>query len=95
LTQTNDPNKRTVVIGKLIDESQAEVMYASVASMKNDSTIVNSAISDLSGDFRIENIESGRYVLRVDHIEYAVITTEPINLVKGDVKEIDDIVLTT
>ena len=91
--QSISSEKNSTILGKLLDQSDAEVMYASIALMKDDSIIVNSAISDMNGDFKIENIEAGIYSLRVDHIEYTTLTTEVLTLNNNESKLIDDIIL--
>lgn len=92
--QSASPVARGAIMGKLLGESQTEVMYASVALLQNDSLVVGSAISAPTGDFRIEHIAAGSYRLRVDHLEYATYTTEPITVSGKEAITFPEITLT-
>ena len=52
------------ITGRLLDGSQREVVYASVLLFQNDTTYVNSTISQINGDFQILNVEPGTYVIK-------------------------------
>ena len=92
-SQSNPHSKTGEIKGKLIDSSQNGVVYASLTLIQNDSTLVNSAISNASGDFRIINIEPGTYNLRIDHMEYETYATELFNLEADEIKVLPNIIL--
>ena len=58
--------------GKVIDASSGEaVEYATVALLKpTDSTLVNGTITGTNGNFTIENIPLGKYLLRISFMGY-------------------------
>lgn len=92
-SQSNKTSNNSTIAGKLLDETQQEVVYASIALFQDNTTLVNSTISSTSGDFKILNISSGTYTLRIDHIEYETFSTEPFELVDGETKVIPNIIL--
>ncbi|MBN9302648.1 carboxypeptidase-like regulatory domain-containing protein, partial [Dysgonomonas mossii] len=57
--------------GVLFDTSKRAVDYATVTILSEvDSLYVKGNISNEKGQFRIENIPSGRYILSVTHLLY-------------------------
>lgn len=85
--------KNSQIKGQLFDLVETEVMYASVALLLNDSTIVNSTISNLDGSFTIEKVQAGTYKLRIDHIEYKSYTTTSFSVTSNETKVLPDIAL--
>lgn len=57
--------------GKLVDEQNASLEYATAALFKNeDATLVTGVVSDENGIFKIENIKKGTYYLEVSFLGY-------------------------
>ncbi len=92
-SQSNDNLKRSEIKGKLLDAYNSAVVYASVALIENDSTVVNSTISTSTGNFKISNIKPGIYKLRIDYIKHETYTTEPFTLLSNESKVIPNILL--
>lgn len=91
--QSYNSQSNSKIVGKLVDQSKVEVMYASVALILEDSTIVNSDITTIDGDFKIEQVSAGTYKLRIDHIEYNSYTTASFTIAPNETKVIPVIVL--
>ena len=70
IAQPNGNTTSTIVSGKLSDQSNAAIMYASVALLNADSTVITGEISSETGAFKIPIDNSGTYFLRVEHLEY-------------------------
>jgi uncharacterized surface anchored protein len=60
------------ITGKIIDEkSKDPISYASVILLSAcDSTLIAGAISDENGDFRLNNLTFGKYILRASYVGY-------------------------
>jgi len=84
---------KSEISGRLINESKQEIVYASIALFQNDSTYINSAISTSTGEFKIMNVPSGKYTIRIDHIEYASYTSELFTVSDGAEKTLPTIIL--
>lgn len=63
--------------GKIIDERKNEIPFANVALFfANDTTsIVKGSVSDLSGEYVLENIHSGEYIIKISYIGYKTVST--------------------
>ena len=48
--QSGGNSENSVVMGKSLDQSQSEVMYASVALLSSDSSVLDGVITDVNGD---------------------------------------------
>ena len=92
-SQITGNSESSEVIGKLLDESQIEVIYASVSLMLNNKTVVNTAISSTIGEFKIVDVTPGTYTLRIDHFEQEQYTSEPFTVLTNEIKIIPDIIL--
>jgi hypothetical protein len=68
-------------------------MYASVALLDADSTVITGEISSETGDFKIPVVSSGTYLLRVEHIEYQTYVTEPFRVQVGKSKHLPNLIL--
>ena len=70
------------VIGLLRDSSNREPLaYASIALIKvRDSSVAGGALTDEKGVFRIEDLMSGRYVIRITSIGYRQLDSKPFML---------------
>lgn len=82
----NSDQSGSKIVGNLKDNDQFDVMYASIALVGQDSSVITGAISDIEGQFEMVNIQPGVYSLRIDHIEYKCYTTEPFTIAKADIK---------
>ena len=92
-SQSNNNLKRSEISGKLMDESQLDVVYASITLMQNDSTIVNSTISTSNGTYKLNNVSPGKYTIRIDHMEFASYTTKPFTVMRNETKVLPNIIL--
>jgi hypothetical protein len=85
------------ITGKIIDEkSKDPVSYASVILLSAcDSTLIARTISDESGDFRLNNLTFGKYILRASYIGYKTSVMNNIVISSKNVEfEIHDLKLT-
>jgi iron complex outermembrane receptor protein len=92
-SQSDSASKGSEISGKVLNQSHLEVVYASIALIKNDSTLVNSTISTTNGVFKISNVNPGIYMLRIDHIEHETYFTEPFTLLLNEHKIVPNIIL--
>lgn len=92
-TYSSAQTNKGEILGKLMDTSNKEVVYASLALMQNDTLFVNSAVSTVKGDFKFIDIEPGNYTLRVDHIEHETYSSEPFTIAANETKVLPNIVL--
>jgi outer membrane receptor protein involved in Fe transport len=92
-SQSDGISKKSDILGKILDATQNEVGYASIVLIKNDSTIVNSAISKMDGQFKIFNVKAGTYQLVIKHIEFETYTSESFEVFNGESKVIPIITL--
>lgn len=58
------------VSGKLIDENKQAAIGSSVLLLKTDSSFVKGTTTDLEGQFKIENISSNNYILKILSLGY-------------------------
>jgi len=86
-------NTTAKIQGQLLGENQEVVMYASIALMKLDATVVAGEISSETGEFGIAIAASGTYQLRIEHIEYETFITEPFQVSAGATKFLPTITL--
>lgn len=68
----NGKVNKSVISGKIIDSKTNEIMqYVSVAVLKaKDSTLVNGGITNEKGEFAINNISYGKYILKCSFVGY-------------------------
>jgi iron complex outermembrane receptor protein len=92
-SQSSSSIKGSEISGKVLNQSHLDIVYASIALIKNDSTLINSTISTANGTFKILNVNPGIYMLRIDHIEHETHFTDPFTLSLNEYKRIPDIIL--
>lgn len=92
-SQTNENNKKGEVLGKVLNESKQNIGFASIILVQNDSTYINNTISTSTGEFKISNVPSGTYSIRIEHIEYASYTSELFTLSHGEKKSLPTFIL--
>ena len=81
------------ITGKIIDENDAPVAYASVAVLDSvESSVVTGASSDSTGTFNID-VSPGKYVVKVTFISYENYT-ESVTVNSGQTVELGSIQLT-
>lgn len=69
------------ITGELLDaQTNNTIEFASVALYKLDSTIVNGAISDESGKFRLEDVQTGDYMLEISFLGFTTKRIADISL---------------
>ncbi len=93
IAQRNENTTPAIVSGKLLDQSQEEIMYASVALLDADSTVITGEISSEIGVFKIPIANSGTYFLRVEHLEYQTYISQPFMVSPGESKILPDLIL--
>ncbi|MBS1656644.1 MAG: TonB-dependent receptor [Bacteroidetes bacterium] len=78
------------ITGKVLDENKQPVSFASVTLLNAaDSSLIKGEVSDEAGDFDIENISAGNYILNISFLGYEPYSRE-INVVQStDVGAID------
>lgn len=58
------------VSGKLIDETKQAAIGSSVLLLKSDSSFIKGTTTDLEGQFKLENINSNNYILKILSLGY-------------------------
>lgn len=77
------------VIGKLTDNKKNALPYATLTLLRQDSSVVNGAISEENGSFEIAGLASGNYLMRITALG---VTTKFINGVNiSDSKPVNDL----
>lgn len=83
-----------VISGSLADQANQPVMFANVILLRPaDSSLVTGTTSDMDGNFRIENVASAQYLVKVSFLGYEdkfidiVVNSAPIALGKITLKE--------
>ena len=72
------------VQGKVVSEQGAPLAFVNVLLLNaTDSTMINGSLSGDDGSFQIENVESGRYILRLTFIGYTNWYSEPFTFQLG------------
>lgn len=73
-----------VVKGKVLDETNQGLPFATVRLLQTDSVFVNGVASDSAGVYTFNNINKGNYLLAVSCIGYESVVI-PVNVQKDDV----------
>lgn len=72
------------VSGRVVETNGQPVSYATAALMRPaDSTIVNSALANDSGIFRIDGVRAGSYILRVTAVGYQTYKSTAFQVTQG------------
>ncbi len=80
--------------GRVIDRDGQPVSFATIMlSSEKDSSLVKAQISELEGQFSINDLEADKYVLNITFVGYSDYTSGPIQLEGGEDLTIPDIVL--
>ncbi len=81
--------------GRIFDATSNEPLeYASVAVYQvNDSALVTGAITNRSGNFKIDKLKPGRYYIQAQFLGYESKTTDEFSLAEGQTLRIDPIQL--
>lgn len=94
LTLLSSQNAETGIQGRIVDENQAPVVYASVALMQTaDSTLVKAGYSAEDGSFLFPQLASGSYYLNVSFMGYDTYSTPRIDVRDNELTKIDPIAL--
>lgn len=72
------------VSGKLIDETKQPAIGSSVFLLKSDSSFIKGTTTDLEGQFKLENINSNNYILKILSLGYKPIF-KPIHITNQDI----------
>lgn len=69
--------------GKITDDKKVEVPFANVALYRADDTtkIVKGSASDLSGNYVLDNISSGNYIIKASYVGYKNVS-QPVSIDK-------------
>lgn len=79
-----------IIKGKLVDESSGSAIeYGSIAVLSHrDSSLAGGTISDPKGNFRIDQVKTGRYFIKIQFIGYATRVINDI-MIRPDSPEIN------
>jgi hypothetical protein len=59
------------ISGQLSDQSNQPIIFANVILLKQlDSTLITGATSDVDGNFKIENIQPGKFIIKIVYLGY-------------------------
>lgn len=72
------------VSGKLIDETKQPAIGSSVFLLKSDSSFIKGTTTDLEGQFKLENINSNNYILKILSLGYKPVF-KPIHITNQDI----------
>lgn len=82
------------IIGQLTDPANQPIIFANVTLLQSsDSSLVKGTTSDLEGNFKIENIDPGEFIIKISYLGYndvfltKEITNESLSLGKLLMKE--------
>ena len=81
------------VSGILINEDNEPISFGTLTLISEDSTMVDGAISEEDGSFKIGPIEPGSYKLNSQHIEYASYTSSTFSLKDGEDIDLGTIIM--
>jgi len=74
----------TKLSGKLVNDQGAAIDYATVSLLNaSDSTIVKGTLTDEAGNYSLENIKPGNYIIKATNIGYAKTVTAPFAIEPG------------
>lgn len=74
----------TKITGKLVNEQNVPVDYATVSLLKTtDSTVVKGTLTSEAGIYTFENVKPGNYIVKASNIGYAKTITAPFTIEKG------------
>jgi outer membrane receptor protein involved in Fe transport len=89
-SQTSSPF--FVITGKIMDEQKSPALYAIVSLCRTaDSAVVKKVLTDGSGDYHLEKVNSGSYLIRVEWPGYQKLYSTPFIL--NNDKVLENIVL--
>lgn len=74
------------ISGKIVDANNGELLIGATVVVEGTST---GSASDIDGNYRIDNLSEGVYVLRVSFVSYAVKTVRDVTVKKGEVTLLD------
>jgi outer membrane receptor protein involved in Fe transport len=66
--------------GSIVDSKNKPVSYATITLLKKDSSVVNGDLTKEDGSFKIESVDLGEYLLRINLIGYAEKYIDEINI---------------
>lgn len=81
------------VQGKILDDTNQAISYATVRLLQADSVFISGVASDSSGIYSFKNIIAGNYLLAISSIGYESVVI-PVNVQKNDI-QMDPIYLKT
>lgn len=73
------------VQGKILDDTNQAISYATVRLLQADSAFISGVASDSSGIYSFKNIKAGNYLLAVSSIGYESVVI-PVNVQKKDIQ---------
>lgn len=74
------PLSAQVIIGRAVDQAAAPVAGAELALLSADGQVLDRAVSDTAGVFRLATQRPGEYRIRATHVAYRQIESEPIRV---------------
>ncbi|WMN11064.1 outer membrane beta-barrel protein [Marivirga salinae] len=81
------------IIGSLLNQNQEPIGFSTVALFDSDSVLKHGAISELNGNFILENVTSGVYTLVIKNIEYSPFSIPNLKVVENEVNKLGAITL--
>ncbi len=80
------------VNGRIIDKNKKPLEYVNVMLLKSaDSSLVKGSISNNNGEFEIDNIIAGNYLVMLSQLGYEKLYTQPFELVAGASQNLNDL----
>lgn len=93
LFQAFEVKAQTTLTGTVLDERQSPLPSATVLLLDpSDSTLVKGNVTNNEGVYRIENLQSGKYLISVSMVGYQRKITDPIEVQEEPI-QMDDIIL--
>ncbi|MEM6685300.1 MAG: TonB-dependent receptor [Bacteroidota bacterium] len=75
-TAFGQTNKKTLIQGSIISETNERLPFVNVLLNTPENTLVKATISDADGNFTINNVPQGSYMLKVSFVGYTTVNKE-------------------
>src|SRR5574338_974265 len=89
LSTTFSQAAETVVTGRVVDENQDPIAFASVVLFNSDSTMAKAGYSDDNGSFHFSPITPGNYYINISFVGYDTYSSPAFSVTENNSATLD------
>jgi len=90
-----DQQNDTQIKGYIFNPEKTPAMFSTAILLNQDSVIIKGVLTGEDGAFVFDNLNAGKYLVKITNIEFKTHVSKPVLIKKNDIVVLDSIILTT